>query len=211
MGSLILDHARFHEIASDYAAIYPLSHIDDSFKIDLDNVSLPQSIQLEWDDRLRTAREALNEKIRGEKLKVSKQSARFLSSLINEAQDQSFSINWDDILPHFRYFDYVRIQPPIFPLTHETDLTLSKKPLRYRADEITLQPDSSQEIAFDPSPLTSLQLTGKSLLEQVKNEKVRCSRESFSLIQSVRSKNGSILGELEGVLGTMLEVGCLQL
>ncbi|KAL4902974.1 hypothetical protein BDW74DRAFT_180266 [Aspergillus multicolor] len=198
-----LDYARFHRIASDYTAIDPLTHIDDTFGHGLDDL-LPRNLS-GYSGRFQTARLSLNECTRGEKIRVSKGSARFLTTLVREAQ-ASIVIKWDDILPDFHRYD-ATVESPIFSLQRETNVKLSRKPLRYVVGETDL-PNGSHEILKDrgPSPLDRFRRNWSRLLDDVKkNDRVRCSKQSLSLIQTVRSNAGPSVTELEDVLGTLLE------
>ncbi|KAL4780966.1 hypothetical protein BJX76DRAFT_360335 [Aspergillus varians] len=212
MDSSLLSYARFHGIATDYTVVDPLTHIDDTFKASLGDDSLLQHIPSEYGNRLDIARVGLEEKLHSERLSVSKESARFLTSLIREVQANSIVINWDDILPDFHRVDNAKTDPPTFCLERESDVKLSKTPLRYLAPEIDLGvPDESRETADVPNPLASLRQSESPLMDQIKKDKVRCSKESFSLIQSVRVDAGPSVEELEGALGSILGVRCSSL
>ncbi|KAL4921417.1 hypothetical protein BDW62DRAFT_219547 [Aspergillus aurantiobrunneus] len=205
MDPLLLDYARFHGIASDYASIDPLSYIDGTFTTRLEDDSTSQSIQSECNDRLHIARVTVKEKLR-DKLRVSKENFRFLTSLIHDARAEGLVINWDDILPDFHRVDDAKVEPPIFCLEHESDVRLSKYPLRYLTRDIDLQlPEATHEMIGVHDPFVSLRVNGSPLTDQVKKDRLRCSKESFSLIQSVRNDDGRSMEELEGVLGSLLE------
>lgn len=203
MDPLLLDYARLHGIASDYTAVDPHALIDDTLK------SL-QHTELKCHNRRNTARTLLESNIRREKLCLSKEGARFLTALIRDNQAQSLVINWDDLLPDFHRVDDTKIDPPIFSLESERDVRSSKKPLWYSAHDIELElSNTSQELANAPNPLASLQMNKNSLMDQVKRDKLKCSKESFSLIQSVRDDAGPSVLEFEDALGSILEVSCV--
>ncbi|RDW79016.1 uncharacterized protein DSM5745_05868 [Aspergillus mulundensis] len=203
MDPSLLEYARFHGIASDYLAINPLTHVDDTFGHGVDDL-LPNNLS-RYSDRLQTARSALKERIRGEKIRASKGSARFLTALIREAQT-GIVVNWDDILPEFHRYD-AAVESPIFSLQRETDVNLSRSRLRYVVSDIEL-PHGSQDISSGsgPSPLDRMGTNGSRLLDEVKkNDRVRCSKQSFSLIQTIRSNAGPSVKELEDILGMLLK------
>ncbi|KAL6235834.1 hypothetical protein BDW75DRAFT_239804 [Aspergillus navahoensis] len=74
----LLDYALFHGIARDYTAVDQLTHIDDTLKLDRKAESLPQHLE---------------------------SGARFLTSLIREAQAEKAAVN-------FHRFDNAKIEQP---------------------------------------------------------------------------------------------------
>ncbi|KAL4943744.1 hypothetical protein BDV06DRAFT_220908 [Aspergillus oleicola] len=202
MDHSLLAYARFHGIASDYTAIDPLSLIDDTFTLNPEDVSLSQHIRSECETRLRNARSTLDQRLRSEKLSVSKDTARFLTSVIREIKKDTIDIDWDALLPEFWRLEDLQVEPIVFSLETESDVRLSRRPLRYDVGKIEVESEIYEgpiEISDVPNPLDCLRGVGISLLEQVK-DKLKASRKAFSLIQAIQMAHGPSTKELEGLL-----------
>ncbi|KAL4868652.1 hypothetical protein BDV12DRAFT_169147 [Aspergillus spectabilis] len=88
----------------------------------------------------------------------------------------------------------------------ESDVALSKRPLRYTPLDIDWRQSTDSYEPLDvPNPFPELRSSESSLIKQVRNEKLRCSKESFSLIESIRSDAGSSSGGQVSDLGRLLE------
>ncbi|KAL4952668.1 hypothetical protein BDW69DRAFT_185192 [Aspergillus filifer] len=206
MDRSLLAYARFHGIASDYTAVDLFSQIDNPFKLHPEDVSLLQSTISDFKLRLYNARSTLDKRLRTEKLGVSKDAARFLTSVIRDTQTNMMDIDWDDLLPNFRRYQDVQVEPVVFPLERESDVRLSKKTLKYSIQDVDLWKSNEPiEIFDEPNLLDHLRGNGNSLLKQVKKDRLKASMDVFSIIQSVQKDDRPSTEELEAVLGGLLD------
>ncbi|KKK24439.1 hypothetical protein AOCH_005935 [Aspergillus ochraceoroseus] len=181
----LIDYARFHVIASDFTSFDPLDYIDEKFE--LGNQQPPEDTLSEFRSCLNDAHGTLNEKILGEKLRVSKESGRFLASVLHEARAR-MDMDWDALLPTFNPIEGNKLEPPIFTIERAADFKSSKNRFRYSLQEIDME--ALEQCLGGPPPANSPSniLQKESLpTENVKAEKLKCTRKSLSIIQGVRT------------------------
>ncbi|KAL4961764.1 uncharacterized protein BDV14DRAFT_210983 [Aspergillus stella-maris] len=206
MDHSLLAYARFHGIASEYTAVDPFSQIDDTFELCSEDISLLQNTISDFKLRLYNAQSTLDKRLRTEKLGVSKDAARFLTSVIREIQTDTIVIDWDDVLPEFRRCQDAQVEPVVFSQERESDVRLSKKSLRYSIRDMDLGGFHEPiEIFDEPSPLDHIRRNGVSLLEQVKRDRLKASKGAFSIIQCVQKDDKPSTEELEAILGCLLD------
>ncbi|KAL4800733.1 hypothetical protein BDV19DRAFT_396237 [Aspergillus venezuelensis] len=206
MDHSLLAYARFHGIASDYTAVDLFSQIDDTFELFPKDISLLQNTISGCGTLLRNARSTLDKRLRTEKLGVSKDAARFLTSVTRDIQTDTIVIDWDEVLPEFRRCQDVQVEPVVFSLERESDVRLSKKTLRYTNGDIDLgESNEPIEIFDEPSPLDHIRRNGNSLLEQIKKDKIKASKGAFSIIQSAQKEDRPSTEELQALLGDLLD------
>ncbi|KAL4882630.1 hypothetical protein BJY04DRAFT_217122 [Aspergillus karnatakaensis] len=202
----LLDYSRFHGIASDYAAVDPITYIDDTVPTNLDLEADLQFRQTEFNNCLFSAHTTLEQALHSEKLRVSKKSARYLTSVVSELQMKHIDIDWHAILPAFHHIKDARLESPVFRIDFESDVTLSKNPLRFTALDVDLRDSAEPDNLLDvPCPLPNFHSGKSSLLEKVKIEKLRCSRGAFSLITSIDSEARPPQGAMANDLRCLLD------
>ncbi|KAL2849540.1 hypothetical protein BJY01DRAFT_245827 [Aspergillus pseudoustus] len=205
MGPSLLDYARFHGIANSYLAIDPLGHVTH-----LGRDTLPEAVLSKYNDRLSDARAAVEETLRQEKLHIPERAGRLLASVICEAQTERAMVDWDDILPDFYRFGDMKLELPIFPMEDDS------KSLHYASHDIELQLSQNPYKAADPNPdaahpLSRLHANRIPLLEQIRKEKLVCSRGSISFMQNARDGGETPIKELLGELDGLLGINCVSL
>ncbi|KAI9375507.1 hypothetical protein BJX61DRAFT_539790 [Aspergillus egyptiacus] len=208
----LIDYARFHGIANDYTAIDPLEHIDDTFRIDSQTDAWLEEFKSEYETRLRDALVTLDDRLRREKIKLPKKSAQYLMSIIRESQAKAINIEWDDILPAFAFLDNSKFEPPIFTLERGSDGAISRWPLYYSFDDPELhQLLGSCQTADIATLPPSLRTNDTSLAEQIRREKLKCTKGAFSFLQSIMSDRGPTGQELEVAVGALLKINAIDL
>ncbi|KAL5341169.1 hypothetical protein BJX70DRAFT_396217 [Aspergillus crustosus] len=100
--------------------------------------------------------------------------------------------------------DETKLEPPIFRMECDSDVTLSKNPLRYTALDTNLR-QSTESLALlnVPSTPPDLRLDKNHSIEGVGNERIRCPKGSLSLIETIRRDAGATAGLVNG-LGALL-------
>ncbi|KAJ0424901.1 hypothetical protein BJY00DRAFT_308794 [Aspergillus carlsbadensis] len=202
MESSLLDYARFHGIASSFLEINPFDHVNRSH-IDHRDDMFPEGVQSECLDRLNNARSLLEKRMRQEKLHIPLKAGRLLASIVRESQARSPSINWKEILPVFHRIDNMKLNAPIFPMEEK------RKTLRYTSHDINLQlsKDPFKPTSTDAkTSLTSINADELSTFEQIRKEKLVCTRGSVALMQHARASGETPVKELEEELGRLMEM-----
>ncbi|KAL2870645.1 uncharacterized protein BJX67DRAFT_377985 [Aspergillus lucknowensis] len=208
----LLDYARYHGIACSYTAIDPLQHIDNALKTHDGNNVLPRAVQLEYADHFHSARVSLEESLQRERLKVPKESACSLASIVHDVYTGSLEeLRWSDILPSFHRIDDMKLEPLILGIEDENCTKLSQRPLCYTLHDSDIQKSMALPKTVSLANPVSGSLLGRGApLQQTKQEKLGCTRDSFSLIQCVRSTGITPVKEIEYALGRLLNTDTLE-
>ncbi|KAI9039561.1 uncharacterized protein KD926_009286 [Aspergillus affinis] len=181
--SSILEYAHSYGIASDFAAVDPLTYIDDGFKIPTPE---PQSSPVP--EQLQKAQQAITQALLKEKLDIKKEGARLLSTVIRDASARTEDINWTDVLPAFDRIERLQVETPIFPAEYDTNTMLARRNSRYKESDVQLEPlEEPPSVAILPSRLAD---TIDESMDHIKTEKLRCSKNAFIMIQ--HAKNGVV-------------------
>ncbi|KAK1138699.1 hypothetical protein N8T08_002090 [Aspergillus melleus] len=191
--SSILEYARFYGIASDFAAIDPLTYIDDTCKI-----PTPEPQPSPVIEQIQNAQRTITQTLLKEKLGVKKAGAHLLSTVIREAGARTEDINWADVLPAFDRIERLQVEVPIFPAEYDTNTILARGNPRYEECDIQLEPlEEPPSAAILPSRFRDLI---DDAMDHIKTEKLRCSKDAFKLIQRAKMCTHPSKKAVEGLL-----------
>ncbi|KAE8139085.1 hypothetical protein BDV38DRAFT_281252 [Aspergillus pseudotamarii] len=200
----LLEYARFYGIARDFAAVDPLTYIDETTS----ETPLPRDALSEFQDYIYETQRNVENDLHKEKLSVRKESARLLASVIQDARAEKLDIDWDEILPKFSQVDELKVQLPILFEDNIVDTLRYTSPLRYDENKIETRPlDESCQKLEDEDIKADILAKADQVLKDIMPEKLKCSRESMLLIQKARDCGTLPFADLEGLLDNMMISG----
>ncbi|KAE8414038.1 hypothetical protein BDV36DRAFT_303620 [Aspergillus pseudocaelatus] len=200
----LLEYARFYGIARDFAAVDPLTYIDETTS----ETPLPRDALSEFQDYIYKTQRNVEHDLRKEKLNVRKESARLLASVIQDARAEKLDIDWDELLPKFSQVDELKVQLPILYDDSIMDTLRYTSPLRYDENKIEIRPfDESCQKLKDEDIKADILAKADQVLKDIMPEKLKCSRESMLLIQKARDRGSLPFADLEGLLNNMMISG----
>lgn len=191
---LVLEYARMHEAAFDFKAISPFEYLDQGCTLaSTCTSSLPENL-CSFDNYINSLRTSIEQDLRTEKLHVSKKDGCFLSTVIQEARLENINIdrNWNSLLPPLNRLGNLKVEPPLVHSDRELDLLSLKQRSVLSLDAIKSSfvqkaflhlhkrgfQDGSQQIVNE-------------VVEDLKGERLKCTKESLKLIQNAR-KSGDL-------------------
>ncbi|KAA8650950.1 uncharacterized protein ATNIH1004_003640 [Aspergillus tanneri] len=192
----LLEYARFFGIANNFTAVDPQSYIDESCEI-----PIPELKHSVVDRQFQGIQHSPEQNIFKEKLNIRKGGVRFLSSII---QAEKGEIKWDDCLPDFDHVDNLRLETPILSAVHDTDMLLSRSPLIYSESDIDLQP---LEVSTEDKPQSHFLSNSNQAMEEIKAEKLSCTKDSLVLIQNAAQCSPPSAYELEELFSSETRLG----
>ncbi|KAE8392945.1 hypothetical protein BDV23DRAFT_170591 [Aspergillus alliaceus] len=201
----LLEYARFYGIARDFTAVDPLTCVDETYHTASQTSPLPQNTLSEFQSYIYETLENVESDLRKEKLNVSKESARLLSSVIQQAKAETIDINWDNILPEFNRADKLKVELPTINTESIMETGQYRSPLRYDLSKVGIRPlnESCQKLK-DEDITAALLAKADEVLKDTMPEKLTCSRESMLLIQKARDCGDFPFSDLEGLLEEMI-------
>ncbi|KAB8238097.1 uncharacterized protein BDW43DRAFT_306793 [Aspergillus alliaceus] len=201
----LLEYARFYGIARDFTAVDPLTYVDETYHTASQTSPLPQNTLSEFQSYIYETQKNVESDLRKEKLNVSKESARLLSSVIQQAKAETIDINWDNILPEFNRADKLKVELPTINTESIMETGQYRSPLRYDLSKVGIRPlnESCQKLK-DEDITAALLAKADEVLKDTMPEKLTCSRESMLLIQKARDCSDFPFSDLEGLLEEMI-------
>lgn len=197
----LLEYARFHGIARDYTAINPSEQLDHSLELPTDDPSVSEDKLKSLDKYLLTAQESVEKAIREEKLNVRKEDARLLSAVLRDVRTHEFDFNLEDHLAAFHRLDKLKLEPPIFSLDYETRSALPQSPVLYDTEGLDLAPlEEAPECQFE-----TLVKKADDINEEIRNERLNCTRQSFMLIQDAVKLGNASSSHLDDILANIIK------
>lgn len=195
----LLEYARFHGIARDYTVINPSEQLGHSLKLPTDDPSVPEDKLKSLDKYLLTTQESVEKAIREEKLNVRKEDARLLSAVLRDVRTYEFDFNLEDHLAAFHRLDKLKLEPPIFTLDYETRLALPQSPVLYDTEGLNLAPlEEAPEYHFETL------VKADEINEDIRNEKLSCTKKSFMLIQDAMKLGNVSSNHLDDILANII-------
>lgn len=194
----LLEYARFHGIATNQSTINPLEYINQILEIPiLEDTST-------FDNHLSTTHAAIEQGLRKEKLNVSKNDARFLSTVVRNARAERVDVNWDEHLPSMRRIEGLKVELPALMTHHETDMASLRKHTFFGRGGAA----SSLLKGLSPYPLADCSgdvvKMGEEVVKRVRMEMLNCTKGSFIMIQNARRCGDGLPRDMESYFDTLL-------
>lgn len=181
-GPSLLEYARFHGIATPSTTVNPLEYIDQI----LENSPSSKHESLPTSSRhTKTPWGSIERELNSEKLSLSNNDARLLSTVIRDTRAERVEVNWDDCLPSLPRIEGLKVELPVLTTHHESEINSLTSSVRSRRGNEAL---SLLQICLPYSPPKSSKSfnTAHGIDEKIKTERLNCTRESFLLIQNAR-------------------------
>ncbi|KAF9893260.1 hypothetical protein FE257_011690 [Aspergillus nanangensis] len=192
----LLDYARYYGIASNFTAINPARLVEEACAT---ATPLPQDVVSEFTDQLHDAQKCLDDDISHEKLDIRMDCASFLFSVRRDVQAQNIDIPWHAILPPFTSIDDIKLDVPLLATIDKDTDFLSTPPLRYQQDEIEIQPLQLLSKAPDVAAPDGVTEDFDQLMEDIKFEKLDCSKKAFLVLQDMKKYRERPLKEMDAL------------
>lgn len=177
----VLDYARSHGVAFDFAAVNLIDYVDQN--CDIPSTALPsqQETQHAFEDHISSVHASIEGNIQTEKLDVSKDDARFLSTVIRKSkvEGKDNNINWDSLLPSLDLLERIKLEVPLLKI--DAELRLSSIRQRSVLDLSEIQLPAAPLVPDCQSPLVDIR-------DEIKKERLECTKESLKLIQNARRR-----------------------
>ncbi|RAH50336.1 uncharacterized protein BO95DRAFT_459378 [Aspergillus brunneoviolaceus CBS 621.78] len=197
INSAVLEYARFHGIASSYTDVDPLEHVQESCVAipDLLSNSLSQ-----FRDHLDKVHTSLEQSLYHEKLDLKKESAFFLASALRKIEPTDIESHWESILPSWDRYDKLKVETPIFTNDEEKGPPIGARPVCYGLDDFHLSPledeISDRDVVLARGLVHGIDTSG----ENIREEKLDCSKGALRLIQEARKSFDLRFKDLENLL-----------
>ncbi|KAE8356349.1 hypothetical protein BDV28DRAFT_145226 [Aspergillus coremiiformis] len=196
----LLDYARFYGIARDSTTV-DLTYVDNNYQPASETPPLLQNALSEFQTHIYETQKNVESDLRREKLNIRKESARLLSSVIEQARADKLDINWDDFLPKFNQSDELKVELPMLEVDSIMDTLRYTSPLRYDENTVDIcHIDESCQKLTDEDITSKLLTKADEILGDTKPMKINCSRESMMLIQRAREVGGFPFAEFKNIM-----------
>ena len=197
-GPSLLEYARFHGIATNRITINSLDYINQILETSNHEDTFTS------DNHLSTTQAAIERGLHGEKLNVSRNDARFLSTVVRNARAERADVNWDEHLPSIRRMEGLKVELPALTTHHETDMASLREHTffgRSGAASSLLKGCSPYPKADCSGDIVKL---GDEVIKRIKMEKLNCTKGSLILIQNARRCGDGLARDTESYLDTLL-------
>lgn len=197
-GPSLLEYARFHGIATNQITINPLGYINQILEASNHEDTFTS------DNYLSTTQAAIEQDLCGEKLSVSRNDARFLSTVLRNARAEHVDVNWDEHLPSMRRMEGLKVELPALATHHETDMaSLRNHTFFGRGDAASslLKGCSSYPMADCSGDIVKL---GDDVVKRIRMEKLNCTKGSLIMIQNARMCGDGLSLNMESYFDTLL-------
>ena len=192
-GPSLLEYARFHGIATNQTTINPFEYINQILETSNHE-----------DNHLSATQNAIEQDLRGEKLNVCKNDARFLSTVVRNARAEHVDVSWDEHLPSIRRIEGLKVELPALKTHHETDMASLKKHTffgRGGAASSLLRGCSPYPMADCSGDIVKL---GEEVVKRIRMERLNCTKGSFIMIQNARACGDGLSRNMESYFDTLL-------
>lgn len=197
-GPSLLEYARFHGIATNQTTINPLEYINQIL-----DTSNHEDI-FTSNNNLSTTQATVEQEFRGEKLNVSKNDARLLSTVVRSARAEHVDMNWDEYLPSMRQIEGLKVELPALTTHHETDMAYLKKHTffgRGGAVSSLLKGCSPYPMEDCSGDIVKMSEEG---VKRIRMERLNCTKGSFIMIQNARRCGEGLSQNMESYFDTLL-------
>lgn len=180
-GPSLLEYARFHGIATPSITVNPLEYIDQTCET---KPSTKSESSATLKDYIPTGK-SIERDANSEKLNVSKNDARLLSTVRN-MRAECLEVKWDDYLPSIPRMEGLKIELPVLMTHHESDMATLINSVRSSRGSVALsllQTCPPYSIADCSSSFVNM---GSEAEGRARMERLSCSKECFLLIQNAR-------------------------
>lgn len=171
-----LNHARFHSSATPVGASNPLEYFDQAYASE--NNTLPND---KHPTGIKEKLLYLEKYLHKEKLNLSKEDVLLLSAVARDARREHMDINWDNFFPPLLPTGELQTIGPVCMTHKEHGMSSRGHPVlnRFGMESSVLQENS-------PSVSKDLSRHVESVIGELKNEKLSCSKKSLVLIKNAR-------------------------
>lgn len=197
-GPSLLEYARFHGIATNQTTINPLEYIDQILETSNHEDTFTSG------NHLSTTQAAIEQDLRGEKLNVNKNDARFLSTVVRSARAEHVDVNWDEYLPSMRRMEGLKAELPALTTHHETDMASLRKHTVFGRGGAA----SSLLKGCSPYPMEDcsgdIVKMGEEVVKRIRMERLNCTKGSLIMIQNARRCGDGLSLNMESYFDTLL-------
>lgn len=191
---LALEYARTHEEAFNFKAISPFEYLDQGCTLACASTTSTSSFPenpSSFNNYINSLRTSIEEDLKTEKLHVSKKDGCFLSTVIRKARLENVNIdeNWNSLLPPLNRLENLKLGLPLIISDCELDLLSLKQRSRLSIDAVKSSFVEKaflhlHKLGFQDS---RLQIVNE-VVEELKGERLECTKESLKLIQNATKK-----------------------
>jgi hypothetical protein len=198
----LLEYARFYKVSTNHLTVNPLAFLPSPLESVNDTLSAPKEAP---DIGLSLPHDAVERKLRGEKLEIDRNGATFLSSIIKDESSRGAPVNWDNYLPDYKHYSNLKLDVPLLNLSDECHAVFDR-------------PQSNLDLAALDIPLETTENENDDGLEfpgyvwalpdeaweEILSEKLDCPREALPLLQEIHPPEALVNEDLRNYFQTRL-------